>query len=220
MGAQPSRGLELVAELRRAIGLLVDEEASPEALARAEQLAKSLCDELSGERRPRWYEGDSPATDPGAAARRAYLEQSPIRGKLNPIAPPLSVEGWLDREDGRRVLRATAVLGPAYEGPPHGVHGGWVAALFDDLLGQAQQAVAKAGVTAALSVRYRHVTPLDEALQLDAWIHEDRGRRVTVRATCHAGDTLTADAEAIFLGVDFEEVRGRMLSRKSPDSSR
>ena len=214
----PPAALRLAAALRRAIGLLVDQECPPDALLRAGQLAESACDELAGTRRPRWYEGESPATDPGEATQRAYLEQSPIRGRLNPVAPPLEVEGWIDRDDGRRVLRATAFLGPAYEGPPHGVHGGWVAALFDDLLGQAQQAVAKAGVTASLRVRYRHVTPLEELLRLDAWIHEDRGRRVTARATCHAGATLTADAEAIFVGVDFEEIRGRMLSRRAPGS--
>ena len=133
------------------------------------------------------------------------------------MAPPLVATGWADDADGRRVLEATATLGPAYEGPPHGVHGGFVAALFDDLLGQAQQEVKKAGVTAKLEVKYRHITPLDEPLRFRAWIHEDRGRWVTARATCHAGDVLTAEAEAAFIGVDFDEVRGRMLSRKQGD---
>ena len=207
-------------ELRRAIGLLVDAAPSPAALARARDLAGGLCEALSGPRRPRWYDAESEASSPTAAARRSYLTQSPIRGVLNPVAPPMQASGWVERQDGRRALRATATLGAAYEGPPHGVHGGWVAALFDDLLGQAQQEVEKAGVTASLNVRYRHLTPLDEVLRLEAWIHETRGRRVTARATCHAGDTLTADAEAIFVAVDFDEVKSRMLSRKQESGAR
>ena len=45
-----------------------------------------------------------------------------------------------------------------------------------------------------------------------------RAARVIARATCHAGQTLTADAEAIFIAVDFDEVRGRMLERREVDS--
>jgi acyl-coenzyme A thioesterase PaaI-like protein len=209
----------LADELRRAIGLLVDTEPTADSLAQAHGLATRLCEALSGPRRPRWYDAGYEPSGPTPEARRSYLTQSPVRGGLNPVAPPLVATGWVDRDDGRRVLCATAHLGVAYEGPPHGVHGGWVAALFDDLLGQAQEQAEKSGVTATLQVRYRHLTPLDEDLHLEAWIHEDRGRRITARATCHAGDVLTADAEAIFVAVDFEEVRARMLSRRDSSGS-
>jgi len=204
----------LAGELRAAIAALAHEDVPEDRLAEACALAETLRGRLEGPRRSRWYDADSPPGDPNDDARRAYTDQSPIRGRLNPIAPPLVSLPPIVREDGSPALVATATLGPAYEGPPHGVHGGWVAALFDDLLGQAQQLVRRAGVTASLHVRYRAITPLDEELRLTAWIHEDRGRRLTARATCHAGETLTADAEAIFIAVDFEEIRGRMLDRK------
>ena len=48
---------------------------------------------------------------------------------------------------------------------------------------QTQQFVGKPGVTASLKVRYRNITPIGEPLRLTAWIHEDRGRRVTARAS-------------------------------------
>lgn len=204
----------LAGELRSAIAALAWNDVALDGLAQAHALAESLHRCLAGPRRPRWYDAESPPGDPSEDARLAYTDQSPIRGRLNPIAPPLVSRPPTIGEDGSRTLEATAILGPAYEGPPHGVHGGWVAALFDDILGQAQQLVGKAGVTASLQVRYRNITPLDEELRFTAWVHEDRGRRVIARATCHAGATLTADAEAIFLGVDFEEIRGRMLGRK------
>ncbi len=209
----------LADELRAAIAALTDNDVPAEGLARARALAGDLHRELEGSKRPRWYDGDSPPGAPTPDARRAYVDQSPIRGRLNPIAPPMVSGEPIRRDDGSQAVVATATLGAAYEGPPHGVHGGWVAALFDDLLGQAQQLVRKAGVTATLKVRYRDITPLDRELRLEAWIHEDRGRRVVARATCHAGETLTADAEAIFLGVDFEQIRGRMQERRESRGS-
>lgn len=204
----------LADDLRAAIAALVHNDVPQEALDRARELAAALCSELDGPPRPRWYDGDPLLGTPSPEARSAYSAQSPIRGRLNPIAPPMLSAEPVTREDGSVAVVAIATLGLAYEGPPHGVHGGWVAALFDDLLGQAQQLVRKAGVTATLKVRYRDITPLDEELRLTAWIHADKGRRVIARATCHAGDTLTADAEAIFLGVDFDAIRGRMLDRR------
>ncbi len=101
-------------------------------------------------------------------------------------------------------------MGRRYEGPPHGVHGGWVAALFDEALGAAQGLAGTRGMTALLKVRYRQVTPVAQALRLEAWVHEQRGRRTVTRATCHAGDRLTADAEGTFIAVDFDEVEERM----------
>jgi acyl-coenzyme A thioesterase PaaI-like protein len=203
----------LADEMRRAIAALATNEVPRASLDRASELAAALCAELEGPPRPRWYDADSIPGTPSVEARSAYTAQSPIRGRLNPIAPPLHGNP-VTQQDGSQAVVATARLGPAYEGPPHGVHGGWVAALFDDVLGQAQQLVRKAGVTATLKVRYRDITPLDEELRFTAWIHADQGRRVTARATCHAGDTLTADAEAIFIGVDFDAIRGRMRERR------
>jgi acyl-CoA thioesterase FadM len=89
-----------------------------------------------------------------------------------------------------------------------------VAALFDDLLGATQGLLHSPAVTARLTVRYRHVTPIGEELRLRAWIRRDDGRRVEARATCHAGDTLTAEAEGLFVRVDFNEVQQRMLARR------
>ena len=47
-----------------------------------------------------------------------------------------------------------------YEGPAGGVHGGVLAASFDEILGIAQMAAGVAGYTGTLEVRYLAVTPL------------------------------------------------------------
>ena len=53
-------------------------------------------------------------------------------------------------------------------------------------------------------------------LGFEAWVAEERERRVLIRATCHAGETLTADARGLFVRVDFDEVRQRMADRRAP----
>ena len=54
-------------------------------------------------------------------------------GLSNPLAPPIRV-----RQSGERSAEAHARFGAAYEGPPGCVHGGWVAAAFDEVLGFVQ----------------------------------------------------------------------------------
>ena len=206
--------LELVSELRGINEALAVNELSAQEVAEAARLAREIRALLAGPPRRRWYDapgGENPAT--GAAARLAYLEQSPIRGHLNAVAPPLELE-TLTMPDGSRRVGARGVLGSRYEGPPHGVHGGWVAALFDEVLGSAAGLAEQPGVTAKLKIRYRHVTPTHEEIRFEGWIHEQRGRRLVARATCHAGETLTADAEGVFIEVDFDEVQERMMQRR------
>lgn len=208
------RASQLTAELRAIVEALCERELGEAQLAEAAQLARALRERLAGPRRARWYDADADAFSLSPQSQRAYLDQSPIRGRLNPVAPPLVVEN-ATRADGSPAVRGSARLGRAYEGPPHGVHGGWVAALFDDLLGATQGLVRSPAVTASLTVRFRHVTPIDEELRLEAWIERRSGRRALARATCHAGDTLTADAEGVFVRVDFNEIQQRMSARKS-----
>lgn len=204
---------ELSDELRAVGELLAVTDLRDLDLHAATELARALRGSLEGPRRPRWYDDYEESGPLSEFAGSAYQDQSPVRGRLNPVAPPLVVDEPGERDDGRRVVRARAVLGHAYEGPPHGVHGGWVAALFDDLLGQALGLIGVRGVTAKLSVRYRHVTPIEEELRFESWVHEERGTRIVARARCHAGDTLTATAEGLFVRVDFGEVGARMRAR-------
>jgi acyl-coenzyme A thioesterase PaaI-like protein len=133
----------------------------------------------------------------GRSARgdTAYLPRSPALGALHPSAPPLA---WRVR-DGRFVARGT--LGAAFEGPPGYVHGGWVALLFDEALGVANVAGGNPGMTARLHVRYRRPTPLHAELRLEAWTTGRQGRRITAAGTLHAGSTLCAEAEGLFVDI-------------------
>jgi acyl-coenzyme A thioesterase PaaI-like protein len=212
---EPTGAAEALAhELRAINAALALHEIEPERLATATRVARELRAALEGPPRARWYQHEARTPSVSAGARASYGDMSPVRGRRNPVAPPLAVE-TLERPDGSRCVVGRAVFSRAYEGPPHGVHGGFVAALFDELLGAAQGLAPPAGVTATLEVRYRHLTPIEEPLRFEAWIDEDRGKQLVARATCHAGDTLTAQAKGLFVRVDFEEVQRRMAERRS-----
>ena len=93
----------------------------------------------------------------------------------------------------------TAPFGAPYEGPPGFVHGGWIACAFDEVLGIANIASGNPGMTARLTVHYRKPTPLFRELRFRAWVDRVEGRRIMSQAEVYDGDTLTAEAEGIFV---------------------
>ena len=84
-------------DLRAIVADLSEREISDGDLAAAAELTRSLRERLDGPRRARWYEDD--ATAFAGEDRFAYLDQSPVRGRLNPIAPPMTIE-VVERPDG------------------------------------------------------------------------------------------------------------------------
>ena len=121
----------------------------------------------------------------------------PLRGIESVVAPPL-VFGEPVERDRVVVVNAIARCGARYEGPPGLVHGGIVAACFDEVLAVAQRDAGVGGLTRELTIRYRQPIRLDDALVFTAWIEHGDGRRAFGRAACHVADTLHADAEAQF----------------------
>jgi acyl-coenzyme A thioesterase PaaI-like protein len=205
------KGIELAAELRAIAQELTDRDVDAGAAAAALELARAMRAHFQGERRPRWYEAKERPPF-GSTTFGPFDTLSPVRGLLNPVAPPLRIELG-ERADGTRCVIGHARLPHVFEGPPHGVHGGIVAAMFDEILGSAQGLAPPPGVTARLEVNYHQLTPIDEDLRFEAWLTQDRGRRVFAEATCHAGETLTARATGFFMRVDFKAVEERMNAR-------
>ena len=140
----------------------------------------------------------APGVDRGALAPGVHHDRvGPLRGLENVVAPPLVFGEPVDR-DGTVVVNALARCGDRYEGPPGLVHGGIVAACFDEVCAVAQRDAGIGGVTRSLEVRYRRPLRLHDALVFTAWIEHDDGRRALVRAACHVDDELHADATAEF----------------------
>jgi hypothetical protein len=129
-------------------------------------------------------------------------ELNPIYGIANPLSPPLEMHRSADRAFGR------VTFGAPYEGPPGHVHGGHIAAVFDQFLGFAQTLAGLSGVTGKLALRYVRPTPLNADLELEGWIEERIGRLVYVEGVLRTAGVVTAKATAMFV-----EVPNAYLSR-------
>ena len=128
-------------------------------------------------------------------------ELNPVDGKSNPLASPLHI--WLD-DDG---VYGKANLGWSYEGPPNTVHGGHVAALFDQFLGIGQKITGQPGVTGELSVRYLKPTPLNTDLEFFGKLEQSQGRRIIMTAEIQANGVVTATSQCTFIRIDEETFR-------------
>ncbi len=143
---------------------------------------------------PRLLRGFGHAESANAGDVGAFFDQSPLIGLANPLAPPITIA-----RTGERTAAASVRFGSAYEGPPGCVHGGFVAAAFDEVLGYAQSLSGAPGMTGTLTVRYRRPTPLHQELRFEAEFVRVEGRKIFCEGSCRADGELTAEAEGIFV---------------------
>lgn len=196
----------LADEMRRIIARLAVVRPPADELERAAEAAAVFADRLDAlpERGQSWEVSEA-GLQPGD-----FVGFSPVSGKSNPMAPPVSlrVRRGSPREDidSDYHITGTVSFGPAYEGPPGHVHGGLIAAMFDELLGFAQ---LSPGFTAYLHVNYRRPTPLNAELHLVAWVDSVERRKRIVKGECYLGDEKLTDAEGLFIAprddVDYLE---------------
>src|SRR5205823_1703336 len=83
---------------------------------------------------------------------------------------------------GPESVCADVLLGAAHEGPPGRVHGGWVAAVLDHVLGRATAAAGFPGMTASLTVDYHHGTPYAVPLTAEGRLVRRDGRKLHAAA--------------------------------------
>jgi acyl-coenzyme A thioesterase PaaI-like protein len=194
--------------MRRIIARLAIVRPPADQLERAAQVATEFAEqlELLPERSKSWEISEA------GLQPRDFVSYSPLSGTSNPIAMPMRMEVVGD-PDGEHHIEGHVTFGPAYEGPPGHCHGGFVAAMFDEMLGYVQLAP---GFTAWLKVQYRKPTPLNRELELRAWIESVEGRKRMIRGTCHLDGVLLTEAEGLFIaprdGEDFvKKVLGQPL---------
>jgi acyl-coenzyme A thioesterase PaaI-like protein len=199
---------ELGEAVRRLIDRLTATSAPPEVVRRAvEQLGQ-----VEGLLRPfqsvRNYAGVAEAS--GLAHDRAFFDWSPLLGQANPLSPPIHVAVEEQRVVGR------VRFGIAYEGPPGCVHGGYIAAAFDEVLGLTQSLSGRVGMTGTLTVKYRRPTPLHTDLRLEGSVESVKGRKVLTTGRMLAGETLTAEATGLFISMRPEDFRALSSQRERP----
>lgn len=199
-GEVSSRRVELrrvAAATRALIEGLVGTDASEALIAETADELERLVAPFTSDHPRSIYDGVSESAMAGAEPD-AFFDHSPIIGRANPLSPPVTLEMVDD------VVQATVTFGSAYEGPPGCVHGGYVAAAFDEVLGAAQTVSGSPGMTGTLIVRYRSPTPLHTALRIEGELDRTEGRKVFTVGRMFAGDVLTAEAEAIFVSIGPE----------------
>jgi len=148
---------------------------------------------------------------------RSFRDHSPLTGVLSPIAPPLRME-IVDRDiEGSACVEGRVRFGWAYEGPPGHLHGGYVAAIFDELLGMAQTLSGEVGLTGKLTVRFREPTPLHTELRAVGKFLRMDGRRIFTRGELYAGERRTADAEGLFIRLHPEHHADLEAGRKESE---
>jgi len=128
-----------------------------------------------------------------------YLPRSPVVGDASPLAPRIDWDLSDDALDGKPGIEAHGTFGAPYEGPPGHVHGGMIALAFDEVLGIANIAAGHPGMTARLTIHYRKPTPLFHELRFHAALDRVEGRRIMSRAELWDGETLTAQADGVFV---------------------
>lgn len=188
--------------LRRVNGLLVGRPIGEAALTEAARSVAAVADRLDREADPGRLRRDQ--LGPGLDARELF-PMSPVIGRANPVAPP--VEIWTaEGERDTREIRGRAWFDYPYEGPPTCVHGGVIAAVFDEVLGAVNIVVGQPGLTGTLTVTYRRPTPLLAPLELVARQIAVDGRKVRSWGAIYHDGELTAEAEGVFVAIDPQRI--------------
>ncbi len=104
-------------------------------------------------------------------------------------------------------------FGSAYEGPPGCVHGGLIAAGFDEVLGLTQSLSGQAGMTGRLTVHYRRPTPLHTDLRFEGRLDAVSGRKVLTSCRLYAGEEVTAEATGLFVTIAPERFQAMAAHR-------
>jgi acyl-coenzyme A thioesterase PaaI-like protein len=135
---------------------------------------------------------------PQGRARGSHFSDCIVTGPANPMG--MAAQVLRDGDDA--VLRST--LGAAFEGAPGRTHGGVVAALFDEVMGFVLSITCIPAFTGRLTVTYRAPVPLGVSLEFRARLTGREGRKLLMAGEARQGETVLAQAEALFVAVDPE----------------
>jgi acyl-coenzyme A thioesterase PaaI-like protein len=129
-----------------------------------------------------------------AVGNRPVVLGNPVTGFRNAIAPPL-----VAHEDPDGLWWSEFELGEQYQGPPGWVHGGVLAMVLDQLLGEAaSDGLTKPLFTGTITLRYLRGTPLGR-LRAEAAIERTDGYKTFVSGHMSDAAGKTVEAEGIFI---------------------
>ena len=184
---------ELADAARDLVDRLVATDAPDDVIAAATTEVAAAAARFEGYHQGSLY-GFSEMANAGGRADPLY-DHSPLIGIANPLAPPMTIR----EEDG--IIVAEVVFGQAYEGPPGCVHGGYVAAAFDELLGATQSLSGAPGMTGTLTVRYESPTPLKSLLRMEGRLVGVERRKIFTEGAILVDGRVTATAKGTFIAM-------------------
>jgi acyl-coenzyme A thioesterase PaaI-like protein len=127
--------------------------------------------------------------------RQIFARRLDLPGRGQTMAPNFVVTGG-DRDS----VTGTVTFGRYFLGGGGAVHGGVIPLLFDEVLGRLSNSGGRApSRTAYLHTDFRSITPVGIALDVRAWFLSEYGRKRVLRAEIRHGETLCAEAEALFV---------------------
>ena len=103
------------------------------------------------------------------------------------------------RRDGDTAVVASVRVDPMFQGPPGRVHGGILAVVIDELMGTVNRMIGQRAFTARLAIDYRAPAPIDAELTFRAWLHDQQGRKITMRARRPRRDGVFVEADGLFV---------------------
>ena len=174
--------------VRRLIQAGIQPDADEETIREAQTAIEAVAQKLEGTAH------DDPAQVRLAVDGRPVVWGNPVTGFRNAIAPPLVMH---EEPDG--LWWSEFELGDAYQGPPGWVHGGVLALVLDQLLGEAaSEGLSKPLFTGTITLRYLRGTPLGR-LRAEAAIERTDGYKTFVSGHMCDAAGKTVEAEGIFI---------------------
>jgi acyl-coenzyme A thioesterase PaaI-like protein len=190
----------LAAAVRELVALTVTTEAPEAVLAETTQAVRAAITLLREHPERTFRDGFSDCRSLDDFA--VFTDRATLVGECNPYAPPMKLSAVGDE------AVALVTFGPAFEGAPGFVHGGLVAAAFDQLFGYLQSCRQVPSLTRELTVRYKRPTPFSTELRIEGKWDRSEGRRHYLSARLLAEGEVTAEAEAVFVSLEKDGFRG------------
>jgi acyl-coenzyme A thioesterase PaaI-like protein len=196
--AEENARVAVVDQFRRVASELMrgdHDEASLLALAdRLRAEADALANTPDRQRDYTRFEESGSFTPPAEGEEFFNSPDRPFSGRGQPWSLPMRVY----RKGDRAVT--DLVLDRSHEGAPGMAHGGFVAAIFDDLLGFLLVLQETIAFTAYLTVNYHQGTMIGEPLRFEGWIERVEGKKLYLAGECRDSDgRLVTSAEGLFI---------------------
>lgn len=121
------------------------------------------------------------------------------RGVISVTGMPALLEAHPRMSEAGDRVEATVTYGAEHQGHPGLVHGGILAATFDELFGMFQTFSHPPVVTAELTVRFLRPVRIGSSVRFEAEIAEREGRRMRVRGTGAVNGATCVASEALFV---------------------